>query len=206
MAQDITLLGASYQAVPAVTLPKTGGGTASFTDVTDTTAAAEDVASGKYFYTAAGVRTEGTSSGGGADMTLLVDTTLTADQTADIKYDWSPGYEELHYSIYVPKDARNTVGSQELIIYTENSTANQPRFNITANANTNQLNWGHMTADLLQLIKGNVSVGGATHDATGGVTATFCQQGRTGKITRFWLLYNASRFLPSGSQIKIYGR
>lgn len=65
MAQNITLLGASYSAVPAVNLPKTGGGTASFTDVTDTTAAASDVASGKYFYTAAGVRTQGTASGGG---------------------------------------------------------------------------------------------------------------------------------------------
>lgn len=65
MAQNITLLGASYQAVPAVTLPKTGGGTASFTDVTDTTADASDVATGKYFYTAEGVRTQGTSSGGG---------------------------------------------------------------------------------------------------------------------------------------------
>lgn len=65
MAQNITLMGASYSDVPAVTLPKTGGGTASFTDVTDTTAAASDVASGKYFYTAAGVRTQGTASGGG---------------------------------------------------------------------------------------------------------------------------------------------
>ena len=65
MAQNITLMGASYSAVPAVTLPKTGGGTASFTDVTDTTAAASDVASGKYFYTSAGVRTAGTNSGGG---------------------------------------------------------------------------------------------------------------------------------------------
>ena len=65
MAQNITLLGASYAAVPAVELPKTGGGTATFTDVTDTTAAAADVASGKYFYTAAGVLTEGTASGGG---------------------------------------------------------------------------------------------------------------------------------------------
>ncbi|MBO7673665.1 MAG: hypothetical protein J6S63_01490 [Atopobiaceae bacterium] len=64
MAQNITLLGASYSAVPSVTLPKSGGGTASFTDVTDTTAAAADVASGKYFYTAAGVRTAGTASGG----------------------------------------------------------------------------------------------------------------------------------------------
>lgn len=72
MAQNITLLGASYSDVPAVTLPKTGGGTASFTDVTDTTATASDVAQGKYFYTAAGVRTEGTASGGG---TVIVDET-----------------------------------------------------------------------------------------------------------------------------------
>ena len=72
MAQNITLLGASYSNVPAVTLPKTGGGTASFTDVTDTTAAAEDVASGKYFYTSAGVRTQGTSSGGGSSKNVQV--------------------------------------------------------------------------------------------------------------------------------------
>ena len=76
MAQNITIWGASYSAVPAVTLPKTGGGTASFTDVTDTTAAAADVASGKYFYTAAGVRTQGTSSGsGGSDRLVLLQTT-----------------------------------------------------------------------------------------------------------------------------------
>ena len=65
MSQAITLLGASYTNVPAVQLPKTGGGTATFTDVTDTTATASDVASGKYFYTAAGVKTAGTGSGGG---------------------------------------------------------------------------------------------------------------------------------------------
>lgn len=66
MAQNITLMGASYTAVPAVTLPKTGGGTAKFTDVTDTTATASDVATGKYFYTANGTRTAGTNSGGGS--------------------------------------------------------------------------------------------------------------------------------------------
>lgn len=77
MAQNITLLGASYSAVPAVRLPKTGGGTADFTDVTDTTAAAADVASGKYFYTSAGVRTQGTASGGGGSgLTLLKTTSL----------------------------------------------------------------------------------------------------------------------------------
>ncbi len=79
MAQNITLLGANYSAVPAVRLPKTGGGTADFTDVTDTTATASDVASGKYFYTSSGVRTQGTSSGGGGSVSY--DTkTVTASQ------------------------------------------------------------------------------------------------------------------------------
>ena len=71
---NVTLWGASYSNVPSITVPKTGGGTASFTDVTDTTAAASDVATGKYFYTAAGVRTQGTNSGGGgggSGLTLL---------------------------------------------------------------------------------------------------------------------------------------
>jgi len=79
MAQNITLLGASYLAVPSVQLPKTGGGTASFTDVSDTTAVASDVATGKYFYTAAGVRTEGTSAGSGD--VVITDTTDAAGGT-----------------------------------------------------------------------------------------------------------------------------
>ncbi len=62
MAKNITLLGADYQAVPSVNLPQTGGGTASFFDVSDTDTVASDVTNGKYFYTAAGVRTQGTST------------------------------------------------------------------------------------------------------------------------------------------------
>ena len=77
MAQNITLLGASYTDVPAVELPKTGGGTASFTDVTDTTAAAANVESGYYFYTANGVRTAGTGSGGGGGAEAIVVSNIT---------------------------------------------------------------------------------------------------------------------------------
>lgn len=78
MAQnDISLMGAVYPDVPAVTLPIDGGGTAKFTDVSDTTASASDVAQGKYFYTAAGVLTEGTASGGGGGAAVITDTTDT---------------------------------------------------------------------------------------------------------------------------------
>lgn len=83
MAQNITLLGANYSAVPSVLLPKTGGGSASFVDITDTTAAASDVASGKYFYAADGTRTLGTASGGGgSSFELLSSSELTVKTTS----------------------------------------------------------------------------------------------------------------------------
>lgn len=61
--KNLTIANVSYPNVPAIQVPLTGGGTATFTDVTDTTAIASDVATGKYFYDANGVLTEGTNSG-----------------------------------------------------------------------------------------------------------------------------------------------
>lgn len=60
MAQNITLLGASYSDVPAVTLPKTGGGTARFDDCTVVTAFASDVVQGKIIVTSDGAVVQGT--------------------------------------------------------------------------------------------------------------------------------------------------
>jgi hypothetical protein len=67
MAHDVYLEGALFPDVPAVLLPDGNATFNRFTDVSDTTATAADVAQGSYFYTAAGVRTVGTSQGGGVD-------------------------------------------------------------------------------------------------------------------------------------------
>lgn len=70
MAKNIELMGAVFPDVPSILIPQHEGGLVSYVDVTDTTASASDVATGKYFYTAVGVKTEGTNSGGGGSVNI----------------------------------------------------------------------------------------------------------------------------------------
>lgn len=67
-SNSIVLKGTTYNGVSSLEVPLSGGGNALFTDVSDTTAAAADVASGKYFYDALGAYTQGTASGGGGGL------------------------------------------------------------------------------------------------------------------------------------------
>lgn len=76
MAQNITLLGASYSDVPAVTLPKTGGGTARFDDCTVVTAEAADVRTGETFVASDGTVTSGSMPNG----TATAPTTISGSQ------------------------------------------------------------------------------------------------------------------------------
>lgn len=59
--QDVELLDVVYNDVPAVELPKSGGGVALFTDTSETTATASDVLNSKYFYDSSGTKVQGTA-------------------------------------------------------------------------------------------------------------------------------------------------
>lgn len=50
MAQNVTIAGASYSSVPAVDLPKSGGGTARFVDTSDANGTAADFNAGTSGY------------------------------------------------------------------------------------------------------------------------------------------------------------
>lgn len=84
MAQNITLLGASYSNVPSVQLPKTGGGTATFDDTTisSNAAAASDIASGKLAYVNGSLITGTNSGGGGSNWIKLATTEFTVNTTS----------------------------------------------------------------------------------------------------------------------------
>ena len=156
MAQNITIQGATYSAVPSVLLPKQGGGTASFTDVTDTTASAADVASGKYFYTSAGVRTAGTSSGGGSSDvvmgTLTVASNVNTSTSTQITTTSTIGFTPTKFFFY--KEARTatsnhvhqatftTIGSYYIRTMTRYSSNA-----LSTSGNTN--NWTTQTAGYL---------------------------------------------------------
>ena len=82
MAQNVTVQGASYSDVPAVILPKTGGGSATFYDTTIASngAAATDIASGKLAYVNGALIT-GTATGG-SSWTKIGNTTQLTVNTA----------------------------------------------------------------------------------------------------------------------------
>lgn len=146
MAQNVVINGVQYNDCPEVDIPKVGGGTATFTDVTDTTAAAADVASGKYFYTAAGVRTQGSASGGGGGggLTLLNTTSLgTLSTTSTSATDTGKSLSVTGYSDYdllivdvsvdTPVNGRHTSTVSMILVTGTSSVSTKNTYTVVSN-------------------------------------------------------------------------
>lgn len=67
---DVVINGVTYQEVPEVDIPKSGGGTAKFYDVTNVDAAAGNVLSGKVFVGASGEDTGTMANNGSVSGTI----------------------------------------------------------------------------------------------------------------------------------------
>ena len=85
MSQNISLLGAIYQNVPAVKLPKQGGGTAQFDDTTDADAVASDILTGKTAYVN-GQKITGTNSGGGGSLSYDTKTATASNYPVSLAF------------------------------------------------------------------------------------------------------------------------
>lgn len=169
MSQNITFLGNNYSNVPAVNLPKTGGGTAKFTDVSPTTAVEEDVTSGKIFFKADGTQGTGTNSGGGSSTPTLVTKNITANGTYNASSDSADGYSSVTVNVPTPTPSLQT----KSVTPSESSQTVTPDsgYDGLSSVSVGAISSTYVGSDITRRSSANLTASGATVTAPAGYYA-----------------------------------
>ena len=176
MSQNISLMGNDYAAVPGILLPKTGGGTAYFSDTSPTTATASDVASGKIFFLADGTQSTGTSSGGGGASNIVQGTFTTGatrNTTATVSLSYSGSGYPIAMFIYVDGGAYNNTSTGNTTWFNSVNRYDVGWYGMVKSNTTTTPTYGSVATDpdrgSVAIISKNSTTSSGTYTATQGI-------------------------------------
>ena len=165
MSQNISLWGATYSDVPSVELPKSGGGTASFTDVSDTTAIASDVLSGKWLHLADGSFVQGTNEQGTQTIIDALTVSSSGTTAAPTGHAYSP--------VTVPSGTAGTPTATKGTVSSHSVTVTPSVTNSTGWITGSTINGTGVSVSASELVSGTYSVtSSGTKDVTNYASAS----------------------------------
>lgn len=138
MAQNITLLGASYSDVPSVELPKTGGGTAQFDDTTiaSNAASASDITSGKLAFVNGELVTGTASGGGGGGLEYETGTWTPASDASEHTISFTNTHSSVPINVIVSDSGSDLATSNSNMYFTLDNWYELSGYPVRQNATT----------------------------------------------------------------------
>lgn len=173
-------------------------------DITDTTAVASDVASGKYYYAVDGVKTLGTGTGATPRAWSLLATVDVSQVSGSITVNDLDDFTE--FMVFTDK-VQNASATQSSYMVTINDTELAQGAVSIAKNGTNQYQWAYVFFDGMFW---HTQATGATinnnYKAVGNLQSPYFYFENVGKATKFKLGSPATQYVATSGTIKIWGR